>query len=312
MSRIFLLITTIFFACGLEGVSCAGYSDFGASYVWFNVPEANAIIRGIGGDVTTLSPRGGIDTDECGWGVMAALGFQWGGCSMGELRGFYSQNDEGSDSSTALSSNSLLFYEITGTGNTYMAAADQGVSALDLRIYGGDALFVCDMFCSDCNQISWAAGISYKRLEQDHHFYGTLGGSRVNNFFVEDELSTDYIGLATGIRGMAFFTPCMAFFFSGDLDLYYANDCLTSNQVVSASTDFTVDLDNDDFAIYGEGKIGMLFINGCFTLGVNGFYGGFSYAPQVVYPLSADAGAVYLDSDTLTRYGAELTVGLRF
>lgn len=312
MFRMILVAFTFLFAFGLEGVTCAGYSDFGASYIWFNVPEANAIVRGTGGEVTTLSPRGGIDTDECGWGVMAALGFQWSGCSMGELRGFYSQNEEGSDSTTALSSNSLLFYEITGNGNFYTTAADYGVSALELKIYGGDALFICDFFCTDCNRISWAAGLSYKRLEQNHRFYGTFQGAKVTNFSVEDELSTDYIGLAAGIRGEVFFTSCMAFFLSGDLDFYYANDCLTSNQIVSASNDFTMDLSHDEFAIYGEGKMGMMFINGCFTLGVHGFYGAFSYAPQVVYPLSADAGAVHLACDTLTRYGAELTVGLRF
>lgn len=312
MTRLIIVISTILAAFHLDAVSCAGYSDFGASYVWFNVPETNAIVRGIGGDVSSLSPRGGIETDDCGWGVMAALGFQWGGCSMGELRGFYSENDEGSESSTALSSNVLLFYDITGNGNAYTATADHGVSSLDLRIYGGDALFICDCFCSDCNQFSWAAGLSYKRLEQNHEFYGSFDGSKVTNFYVKDELSTDYIGLAMGIRGEVFFTSCMAFFFAGDLDFYYANDCLTSEQMVNASTEFSADIDNNDFAIYGEGKIGMMFINGCFTLGVHGFYGGFSYAPQVVYPLSAEGAAVHLDCDTLTRYGAELTVGLRF
>lgn len=296
----------------IEAVSCQGYSDFGASYQWFSVPEVNPIIRGAGGEIATASPRGGIDPDESGWGVMAALGFRWASCAMGEFRGFYTQTDEDSKSSTALVSNNMVFYNINGSGASYSATADKGISAFDLRLYGGDALLICDLFCSDCNQLSWAVGLSYKRLEQEHNFYGSFQGNKVGNFFVKDELNTDYAGAAFGLRGQTFFTQCMAFFILGEVDLYYTRDCLSVNQTVNPATELELELDNDDFSVYAEGKMGMMFINGCFTLGVHGFYGYFSYAPQVVYPLASDAGAVYLDSDELSRYGAELTFGMRF
>lgn len=306
------LICSLFLITSIQAVTCQGYSDFGASYQWFCVPEVNAIIRGAGGEITTASPRGGIDPDECGWGAMATLGFRWGGCAMGELRGFYTQTDEDSKSSTSLVSNNMVFYDITGSGTSYSATADNGISAFDMRLYGGDALFICDLFCTDCNQISWVVGLSYKRLEQDHHFYGNLQGNKVANFFVKDELKTDYVGAAFGLRGESYFTQCMAFFISGDVDLYYTRDCLIAEQTVNPATEYEVELDNNDFAVYAEGKMGMMFINGCFTLGVHGFYGYFSYAPEVIYPLTSDANAVYLDCDTLTRYGAELTFGMRF
>lgn len=306
------LMYSFFLTTTIQALTCQGYSDFGVSYQWFNVPEVNPIIRGVGGEITTASPRGGIDSDECGWGAMASLGFRWGGCGMGELRGFYSETDEDSKSTTSLASNNMVFYGINGNGISYSATADKGISAFDLRLYGGDALFICDLCCTDCNRMSGAVGLSYKRLEQDHHFYGSFQGNKVANFFVKDELKTDYVGAAFGLRGESFITQCMAIFVSGDVDLYYTRDCFKAEQTVNPATEYEVELENNEFAVFAEGKVGMMFINGCFTLGIHGFYGYFSYAPQAVYPLTSDADEVYLDCDTLTRYGAELTIGMRF
>jgi hypothetical protein len=308
--RIIFILCIAGFSSILEAAPAWGYFDLGASYQWFDVPKVRAIMQGADYHILLDKQKGSTPGGTSGWGAVGVLGFQGDSPIAFELKGFYTQQSD--VSAIDLQTNSIVFFRIDEIGVDEAAEANVGKNEVDLLFFGGDALAVGNLWLLDWNHFSWSGGFSYKRLEQGHHFYGELKGIRVNNFFVEDRVNTDYVGLGFGLRNQTFIGRYLALTLTGDINGYYAHDSLRARQKFSETASFSLYDEMNGFAYYAEGKAGLTLFLGSFTIGMNGLYGYLSHAPRVVHPVGAADKNTHLESALMHRYGLELNAGVRF
>jgi hypothetical protein len=284
----------------------AGYKAFNHVDTRSTLSQPNVFAKPADGDIDGYGIALTVGTPMTTLPVLA------GSNTAMEIKLHYADADE-SHSESASATGRMGFMPIDGSGISVGGLATRYDYDTKFEYYGIDALVLSELSRKPGTTISTFWGLTYSRFSQAHEFTGYNGNTLISDRMVEDNVDTDYFGVALGLGVEHSLGSKWMLSATGRLDLMAGYSELDADQVLLIYGTLDQGDDDLDFAARLQGKMSLSRDFGGFSAGVNATVEYLSYAPEVVYAqYDLDPFPAYLDEEDLINYGFNLFVKVPF